>query len=168
MYGSAGTGKTVLAIERARRLSEEGFSVLLTCYNGPLGEFLADAVRESASVTAGSSHSVCLRLIKEAGMRVPRSPSQEWWRTDAPDLMLRAAEETGRNFDAIVVDEGQDFAPGWFEGLMILLSDLETGPFYVFADTQQAIYLKDWAPPGEWPAFDLDVNCRNTLPSRFK
>jgi hypothetical protein len=164
VYGSAGTGKTVLAIERARRLSEEGFSVLLTCYNGPLGEFLADAVRESASVTAGSFHSVCLRLMKEAGMRVPRSPSQEWWRTDAPDLMLRAAEKTGRNFDAIVVDEGQDFAPGWFEGLTILLSDLETGPFYVFADTQQAIYLKDWTPPGEWPAFDLDVNCRNTLP----
>ena len=42
--GGAGTGKTVLALEKARRLAREGSGVLLTCFNRPL----ADNLRRSA------------------------------------------------------------------------------------------------------------------------
>ena len=42
VYVGAGTGKTVLAEERARRLSADGFRVVLTCFNRPLGDAFAD------------------------------------------------------------------------------------------------------------------------------
>jgi hypothetical protein len=36
IVGGAGTGKTMLAAEKARRLANEGFSTLLVCFNAPL------------------------------------------------------------------------------------------------------------------------------------
>lgn len=38
--GGAGTGKTVLALEKARRLADDGFQTLLTCYNRQLADHL--------------------------------------------------------------------------------------------------------------------------------
>ena len=53
VYGGAGTGKTVLAAERARRLSADGSRVVLTCFNRPLGDALADVFAGNDLVTAG-------------------------------------------------------------------------------------------------------------------
>ncbi len=41
ILGVAGSGKTLLAAEKARRLAAQGFEVLLTCFNRPLAEHLA-------------------------------------------------------------------------------------------------------------------------------
>jgi hypothetical protein len=38
--GCAGSGKTFLAVEKAKRLATEGFRTLLTCYTQPLATFL--------------------------------------------------------------------------------------------------------------------------------
>ncbi len=44
--GCAGSGKTMLAIEKARRLAEQGFNVLLTCFNAALAEELRNRLPE--------------------------------------------------------------------------------------------------------------------------
>jgi hypothetical protein len=75
-----------------------------------------------------------------------------------------AAKRNGTSFDALVVDEGQDFAPTWWTALQLLLDQPDTGPFNVFADTVQAIYRPDWAAPFIGLDYELSVNCRNTLP----
>jgi DNA replication protein DnaC len=46
VYGGPGTGKTVLAVEQACRLSAEGFSVLLTCFNRPLAEAIGKTIAD--------------------------------------------------------------------------------------------------------------------------
>lgn len=43
--GPAGTGKTVLAIEKARGLAADGARVLLCCYNAPLADWIASETR---------------------------------------------------------------------------------------------------------------------------
>lgn len=163
IYGGAGSGKTVLAVERAKSLSREGFKVLLTCYNRPLGDYLIDQVADDEAITARSFHALCMSEAGQAGLRVPPNPDRRWWAEEAPEVLVSAATSRGAHFDAVVVDEGQDFSLDWFEALIMLLTDPDEGPFYVFADTQQAIYTRGWKPPGDWAAFDLDVNCRNTL-----
>src|SRR5690606_16331993 len=40
IYGCAGSGKTMLALEKARRLTQEGYAVLFTCYNARLADWL--------------------------------------------------------------------------------------------------------------------------------
>lgn len=162
--GGAGTGKTVLAIERARRLAADGARVLLTCYNRPLGDHLAEQAAVMDGITAQSFHAFSRDLFREADIDIPVRVSAEWFRDNVPDLLMTATESTGIMFDAVVVDEGQDFYPRWFMALQMMLEDPDGGPFYVFADPNQAIYVDGWEPPFEDEPFLLDVNCRNTLP----
>lgn len=44
--GCAGSGKTFLAVEKARRLAEEGYRTLLTCFNRPLADHLKSTAPE--------------------------------------------------------------------------------------------------------------------------
>ena len=48
IVGGAGTGKTMLAAEKARRLASEGFETLLVCFNSPLAAMLAEETDEVA------------------------------------------------------------------------------------------------------------------------
>lgn len=162
--GGAGTGKTLLAVERARRLAVEGFRVLLTCFNRPLADHLRAEFANAPNVYVHNFHGLCRWQIGSAGMPFPENPTQEWWDTTVADNLVEAAAENGFEVDGVVVDEGQDFAPAWFEGLGALLADPEDGPMYVFADSHQSIYRPDWLPPIEDEPFELTVNCRNTRP----
>jgi hypothetical protein len=167
VFGGPGTGKTVLAAEHARRLSREGFSVLLTCYNRPLADALSSSVESQngdGEILVGTFHNVCSAMAREAGFPNHSAKGRVWWETDLPGLLPQAAEILDRHFDAIIVDEGQDFDPTWWLALQLTLSDPDDGPIYVFSDAQQAIYRQGWQPPFEQPAFDLEINCRNTLP----
>ena len=147
IVGGAGTGKSVLAVERARRLAAEGFSVLLTCFNRPLAKHLAKEFEGNPKVKVYSFHSLVTWQVKTAGMEVPANPEQDWWEQDSAERLVEAAEKNGLRFDALVVDEGQDFPPQWFTALQMLLTDPDNGPFYVFADAHQAIYRPGWQPP---------------------
>lgn len=163
IYGGAGTGKTVLSLHRATRLAEQGFSVLLTCFNAPLAAHLATQLSDRNSIRVSTFHQLCTETSRLAGLPT-RGTGTEWWDDVLPRQLEASAEEAGMRFDAIVVDEGQDFAPDWWVTLQLLLTDPDESPFYVFADTQQAIYRTGWAPPFDGPSFELFVNCRNTVP----
>ncbi len=168
--GPAGTGKTVIAIEYARRLAASGQRVVLACYNRPLACFLhaaveADVCRES--ILVGTFHEICERLAREAGLgwNVPqgREESQRFWDEDAALLLTEALEKLpDRRFDHLVVDEGQDMNPDWWEALCGLLQDRDTGGLVIFCDPRQNIYRRKQVYPVEKPVFPLRMNCRNT------
>jgi hypothetical protein len=166
ILGGAGTGKTLLAVERARRLADLGASVLLVCFNQLLGEHLAAEFRDNAFVTAGTFHQVARRLAVRAQRLIPDSPTQAWWDEELPTLFPEVAAEVGFEVDAVVVDEAQDFRPGWWDALRLVMRDLDDGWFYAFADTHQALFVPDWCSPFETAAFEyrLTRNCRNTRP----
>lgn len=163
VYGSAGTGKTVLAMHKASQLAAQGFEVLLVCFNRPLADHLSRQVEEGHPITVTSFHKLCADESRAAGL--PASGDGEtWWETVLPNQLAEAASANGTSFDAIVVDEGQDFSADWWVALQMLLRDPDDGGFYVFADAQQAIYRQGWAPPFEGIEFELTTNCRNTIP----
>lgn len=163
VYGSAGTGKTVLAVHKAAQLATHGFDVLLVCFNRPLADHVAAEVGDSDRVTVKSFHKLCTDESAKAGL-----PSQGdgsgWWDDALPNQLPEAALANGTSFDAIIVDEGQDFSPDWWLHLQLLLRDPDDGGFYVFADAEQSIYRDGWQPPFEGMEFDLTTNCRNTVP----
>lgn len=160
--GGAGTGKTVLAVEKAKQLASEGFSVLLLCFNAPLGDSLIEQLDGVEGITAGNFHKIGKNLISAADMD-PATYGADFWDTQLPELMPAAAEKLGRSFDAVIVDEGQDFHANWWTTIELLLTDPDDGILYVFADDLQDLYRTGWKPPFETEPFQLEINCRNTV-----
>ncbi|GIK76206.1 MAG: nuclease [Chloroflexota bacterium] len=161
--GCAGSGKTILALEKARRLAAEGFDVLLTCFNIQLAEHLTHRAPDGVNVF--HFHGLCEHLIKEAGVRAipPRDPGS-YYNQFLPDMLLEAIENLGPQYDAIVVDEGQDFRENWWLALNELLRDPKTGVLYVFFDDNQNLYqgVTQLAGLIDSQPFLLVENCRNT------
>lgn len=170
--GYAGTGKTFLAVEKAKRLALAGNEVLLVCFNRPLAQHLAQVVSSSGAwskhVKVDNFHNLCIESAEKAGVEfeVPsgedKKAAEEFWRETTPMLLLEAAAELDLNYDAVIVDEGQDFAADWFLTLMQLLKNEKKGYFYIFYDPMQNIYGKDTTFPFEDSPFPLTRNCRNT------
>jgi len=162
VLGGAGTGKTILAIERVKQLSDDGFRTLFVCYNELIGKHIANQFRETENVLAARYHSLCVGEARRVGLTIPEAPSGDWWEYSAPEILVEAAGKNGLSFDAIVIDEGQDFSHLWIDSLSLLCRDAMDPPIYVFMDNRQDLYSRKWTPSNEYFFFELDVNCRNT------
>ncbi len=161
ILGGAGTGKTVLAVEKSRQLASSGFRVLLLCYNAPLRQHLASTLHGS-SVDVETFHSLVLREARRAKSKTPFDPTSEWYKIEAPRIMAEAAARNGTHYDAILVDEAQDFAMEWLSVTQSLVAD--DGLLYLFADSHQDLYRRGWSIPEGLVELELTVNCRNTRP----
>ncbi len=165
VVGPAGSGKTLLAVARAQQLIADGFRTLLLCYNELLGSQLEARLAVSNGSRAGTFHALCLSEAVRAKLPMPTNPDQCWWETEAPLLLMEAAAANSLEFDAVVVDEAQDFAPSWLEALRCVLKPGATSPFYAFADPNQELWGRDWRSGSEWDfVFGLTRNLRNTRP----
>lgn len=171
--GYAGTGKTFVAFEKARRLAVDGSEVLLLCYNRQLAKHLRETAKRagpwSKVCTVQSFHGLCRYVTELAGL--PFEPPEEdedpevlasFWEEQAPLALLEAAGRMNVRFDAIVIDEAQDFSPNWFDVVEQLLADTNTGCLYIFYDPAQNIFGKEIILPIEDTPHTLDRNCRNT------
>lgn len=161
--GCAGSGKTMLALEKARRLASEGFEVLLTCYNFALAEYLAKIAPEG--VTVMHFHGLCRELVKDAGFMIrPVKNEKELYNIVLPKMLIEAVSKTGPMFDAIIVDEGQDFEEDWWLSLVNLLHDQDQGILFVFYDDNQNLYRgsNNITMVVEEAPYPLIDNCRNT------
>jgi hypothetical protein len=165
--GCAGSGKTVLGAEKARRLADEGFKTLFTCYNRGLAEYLRHEAGKHPNLTILHFHGLCAKYAAETGYDQSSgwdSDRKDFYTALMPEALAAAADsmEDRYSFDAIVVDEGQDFQETWWLALEMLLRDRERGVFYIFYDDNQLVYPHQLELPIDEPPFSLTTNCRNT------
>lgn len=160
--GCAGSGKTTLAVEKALRLSKQGAQVLLTCFNRYLADYLASDLSEVPGVEVASFHTIALKWCRQAELLSGAIPSDKAFFEDTlPDLLMEAIEKLGPRFDALIVDEGQDFRAHWWVPLQSFLRDTENGFLFVFYDDNQKLYSGGGIPT-EFLPFALTRNLRNT------
>lgn len=169
--GCAGSGKTLLAMEKARRLANEGFDVLLTCYNKRLAGWMRTSLERDPGVASGRIrvnhyHELADQLCKAAGhpLTFPSAPAElnEFFQNTMPEAFFAAMPNVPVRFDAIVVDEGQDFADTWWITLNELLRDSDDGVFYIFHDEGQRLYQRESSFPFDVLPVELTHNLRNT------
>lgn len=167
--GGAGTGKTTLAIEKARRLAKEANNVLLLCYNKPLAVFLQSQVSDCDNITASSFHQFCASAALAASINLPEvtevDDGNDFFESILPNALLDALTVNEElRFDAIIVDEGQDFLSQWWEPLLLSMHDEKEGCLYIFKDNNQQIYHGQYEDISGIPNTPLHLpnNLRNT------
>ena len=169
--GGAGTGKTLLAVEKAKRLADEGFRTLLVCYNRPLGDHLAKVCEGIRGLEVASFHSLCghrVHLAKQASGRdllaeaIAACPAGDRYDVQMPLALAYSVDVLKGGYDAIVVDEGQDFREEYWLPIELLLTDEKESPLYIFYDQNQTLYKRASTFPVSGEPYVLTANCRNT------
>lgn len=180
--GPAGTGKTFLALEAAKRAIADNKKVLLISFNSLLGDWLRGEVdrfsKPQGMIDCKTYHSL---LLKISGA-TPHTGDPAFWKTKLPNLaidkLLNGSEFT-QSYDVIIVDEAQDLMRDEYLDVLdlLLIGGLSGGRWAVFGDFEkQAIYSDDPALEGRksldmlsvrspiHAKFTLRNNCRNALP----
>lgn len=152
--GAAGTGKTMIAIEKAQRNAAENQSTLFLCYNSQLKNFLSENYSNPKIhyyTIAGLACKLCNTTF----------PDYKRMKNVLEDMYFSGAFP----YDHVVVDEGQDFGSEILEqtDILQLIHDLiidneeKNGTFYVFYDRLQLIQAD------KIPQFIEDSDCKLTL-----
>lgn len=159
--GCAGSGKTLLAVEQAKRLASQGLSTLLTCFNASLADYLQGSVGAIENLKIRTFFGIAKDVMDKARTPWPRDADAAFFKR-VPDLVVTAIQKHNPSFDAIVVDEGQDFDQNWWYPLIFMLADPNNGIFYLFSDNNQSLYDRPQGLPETFFEFTLDENWRNT------
>jgi hypothetical protein len=176
IYGVAGSGKTVLLVSRAKWLNDRdsGAKILLLCYNVSLSAYLRYLLKDYSRIHV---HHFDGWAISNGIARRKKDPATGKFETDeslGTRLLEHLKERTGdyRNYDAILIDEAQDFPSIWFTSILEALRDPLDGDLLIVCDGNQGVRLigaVSWKSLGIkaagrtiHQAFDLDRNYRNT------
>lgn len=163
--GPAGTGKTVLALEKAMRSAASGRRVLFTCYNTALAAHLRNRCGKINNLTVSSFHSLCGTFAEAADLTLPVGSGKALYDRILPEALVAAVEAKPElRFHTIVIDEGQDFQDDWMVALRMCLRDPDADEFYVFYDDNQRIFSADRSFLTSIPksTYRLNRNLRNT------
>lgn len=179
--GAAGTGKTMIAVEKARRHSMNGEPVLFLCYNRLLCDELTRLYKQNPDQTYRDQFkNVDFLTISKFTKQVTGNHQDfdgliDW-------LGECMSDDSKFKYRHIIVDEGQDFGLvdasvdknlaqnncSVIDSLMLVAQEIH-GTFYLFYDKYQMIQGQsdaDYALPDCIENCDcrltLRVNCRNT------
>lgn len=151
IQGPAGTGKTLIAIEEAKRLSLMNRKVLLLCFNHFLYEYLKTSVND-INIECYNLNALLTKFTGRTNIDI----------INAEGYLNQIKEKL--YYDDIIIDEGQDFSDSvinFFDNY----ADEKEGKLYIFYDKNQLIYQRGsvtWIDKSECKLV-LSKNCRNTF-----
>jgi superfamily I DNA/RNA helicase len=168
VYGVAGSGKTVLLIARTRVLAERDKKrILVLCFNRALADHFKGVLATLENVVALNFHAWGSRN----GIRFQPNEDDDEFGQRLLDRLSVGMGEAGR-YDAVFIDEAQDFARTWFLCAKQALREPEDGDLLIVGDGGQSLYRRrpfTWTDAGIHARgrtintrFDLDINYRNT------
>ena len=167
VIGGPGTGKTFLAVEQAQRWAAAGERVAFVAYSRGLTTWVERLVASwpddlRARIDVTTFHALGYRW----GAVASESALQPEWDVDIPGRMaeLAAGLADDDRYDAIVVDEAQDFGALWWAPLLAAYREGGSGHLAVFGDSTQQVFGREGAGELGLPVLSLDENLRNSGP----
>jgi len=141
LEGEAGTGKTVILTELARRWAKEGRRVLYVCYNELLAESINREIGGHQSIDVYSANELLLSITGLA--KNPGGSVEAWYSEQLPQMVLNKTQPPGfkGKYEAICFDEFQDITtrPMIFDAVLSLIDAERMAVKFAFAadDSQQ-------------------------------
>ena len=172
--GGPGTGKSILAAAKAKQLADEGYNVLLTCYNKALAKQLQKAVSGKKNIRVDAWCEYMCRQIKniDPGYSKPDESNQElltnFYLTELPAKFIECIKKEGPNSwrpNAIILDEGQDINSDLLLSLIEYMDNINTDPFVVFLDPNQNIFFRGEDAESEYRSY---LSTEYTLPGTYR
>jgi GTPase SAR1 family protein len=163
--GPAGSGKTIIAKTLAQDLLDKDQKVLFLCFNRTLANKIRyDFDRNETRIEVATFHSFARKIIDtyDTTWWKKNSSSEDFWELDVPVKLEECLTFYEGTFDAIIIDEGQDFKELWFE-LIFSLGNNDCSK-HIFMDQMQDIFGHYTKIPSEesFIKYNLPENCRNT------
>jgi len=153
--GTAGSGKTQLAMAVLRDALEAGRRPLYVCYNRPLADHIA-LIAPSGGVVA-TYHQLCDRVLRAHGNVPDFSQPDAFERLEQAFCALEPGEDW--RFDELIVDEGQDFRDEWRDALLRLLRP--GGRAWWLEDPLQNLYGRPQVALPGWVRITSERNYRS-------
>lgn len=169
VQGGAGTGKTIIALEDARRASEMDKKVAVICFNTNLAKKIRQSV-DDKNITVQSFHALLTKICKDKIGQEDKTVS-EYYTDILPQTACSVLDKTDfEKYDKLIVDEFQDLCtPNYLDCFdKILKGGLFEGNFTFYGDfARQAIFdpqssLEVLKGRTFYANKKLTVNCRNT------
>jgi superfamily I DNA and RNA helicase len=157
VFGVAGSGKTVILAARVRLLAQRhsDWDILVLCYNRLLRDLLYQLIIPQdyeANITVNTFHSWARNFILSCNSGISQryktlesehensGDMNDFFKNIVPSLLSDVVESAQTiRYDAILIDEGQDFQQEWYQAMMPLLNS-ETNSLLVTCDGLQGIY----------------------------
>jgi RecA/RadA recombinase len=166
VVGGAGSGKTWLAMEQARQWGEAGLSVAFLTYT----KGVAEMVKKMFETQPEKQQPTFIGTFHALGYHwgvLPdpeRTADPDYWTYELPPQYVDVANEMqpGEKFDAVIIDEAQDFSDGWWDVVLASVKDPQGYRLAIFRDDGQQVFEdRSGRPDLPFAVFDLDSNLRN-------
>ena len=155
VIGTAGSGKTQLAMAVYRDAIRDGRQPLYVCYNRPLADHIALIAPSGGEVA--TYHQLGDQVCRALGQAPDFSQPHAFARMEAALDACTPAE--AERFDEVIIDEGQDFHEGWAENLLRFLRP--GGRAWWLEDPMQNLYARPPVPLPGWVSLRSDTNYRS-------
>lgn len=154
LHGVAGSGKTLVIAQRAATLAAAGKRVLVVTFNVTLWQYIRRLVNQTTvnfpwrNIEFHHFHGLCKNFLMEnsiewplVGNRRPQQLLDEMTPELVVELLQAGQNDKQRRYDAILIDEGQDFPRSYYDTLCHFLTPNDELLFV--ADRRQNVYLRD-------------------------
>jgi len=165
--GPAGSGKTIVAKTLAQDLVNDGKRVLFLCFNRTLANKVRyEFDRYESLIEVTTFHSLSRRIIEQFDATWwtdnKNNEAEEFWNLEVPAKLEECLPHIEERYDALIIDEGQDFKEFWFELLFQMINP--EGRRLIFMDQMQNIFGHYTSIPNksDFVEYTLPENCRNT------
>jgi hypothetical protein len=155
VVGTAGSGKTQLALSAYRESIKQGRKPLYVCYNRSLADHVARVAPEGGQVAG--YHQLGDRIAKLLGSPIDHQKPGPFSQMELTLDHYHPKED--QMFDDLIVDEGQDFKPVWAANLLRLLRP--SGKAWWLEDPLQNVYSRERIPFEGWVTIRSDANYRS-------
>ncbi|KWB54328.1 ATP-binding domain-containing protein [Burkholderia ubonensis] len=155
VIGTAGSGKTQLAVQAMRDAIAAGRRVLYVCFNRPLADYIARIAPPGAKIA--NYHQLCDWVARDGGYTPDFGAPDAFGRLEARFAQTPVPERW--RFDVLIVDEGQDFHPSWATALERLLAP--DGAWWWLEDPLQNLYMREPVALPGWVSLKALTNYRS-------
>ena len=155
VVGTAGSGKTQLALAEFTDAIHAGLTPLYVCYNRPLADHIRTLVPQGGLVA--TFHMLADAFLRDQGHTPDYTSAGVWDEIEAK--MLDTELPSQWKYDVLIVDEGQDFSVQWRDILLRMLRD--NGRAIWLEDPNQNLYGRTMVPLPGWVKLHSDTNFRS-------